>query len=195
MLVKAFELRNEFPFDMAEGRVFLDKERLIPTSLNRGTAVFNTWETKPSLGEHITLFGVTHAQNTMRMVVFSNGVHTRYYWFTRSRRHTYLVTTGSKDLDEAWENLFKAFMLDVRTVQSYWYDKFKHFTLEYLKTLGNKEFEFDLSGNWKGSLANIRVRKESFFNKQVTVTWDGQQRTCDFKKHPLLEFEVVSKVA
>jgi hypothetical protein len=188
MLVKAFELKHEFPFDMSEGVVVLDRDQLIPTTQHRASAMASgrVHVVKPNLGSNITLFGVTHAQHT-KMVVFSSGSATKYYWFTRSRRYSYTVAAGSHDLDEAWMNLFKAFMLDGRPSTMQMYDILKHFVLEFLKTLGDREFEYDLSGKWKDTLAHIRVAKLPFMNKQVTVTVGECTRTCDFGKHPLEE--------
>lgn len=188
MLVAAFELKHEFPFDMSEGTVALDREQLIPTARHRASAVATgtVHLVKPNLGNNITLFGVTHAQ-AAKMVVFSSGTATRYYWFTRSRRYSYLVPAGSKDLPEAWVNLFKSFMLDGRKQALEMYDILKHFVLEFLKTLGDKSFEYDLSGKWKDQLVHIRVTKEIFMTKAVTVTIGDYTRTCGFGRHPLEE--------
>ena len=190
MLIKAFELKNEFPFDMEEGTVYLDKERLIPTSMHRSAAVkAGCVVVKPGIGDDIRLFGVTHGPY-MRMVVFSSATATRYYWFTRKRRYSYKVPTGSNDLNEAWVNLFKSFMLDSRASTLLMYDVLKHFVLEFLRTLNGTEFEYDLSGRWLNDLVHVRVKKESFFTKQLTVTVDGVTRTCDLNKHPLIEMGV-----
>ena len=189
MLIKAFELKHEFPFDMFEGTVMLDIEQLIPTSVNRASAIANkdVHIVKPNLGNEITLFGVTHGQNILKMVVFSSGNATRYYWFSRKGRYTYLAPMGSNDLDEAWLNLFKSFMVDSRPTTMEMYDVLKHFALEYLKTLGDQKFEYDLTGKWKGDFAHIKVAKESFYNRQVDVTVGDKTRMCDFKVHPLVE--------
>lgn len=187
MLIKAFELRNEFPFCMEEGAVYLDKERLIPTSINRAAAVeAGCIKIKPGIGDDIRLFGVTHGPS-MRMVVLSSATATRYYWFTRARRYTYKVETGSNDLSEAWTNLFKSFMLDGRASTMIMYDILKRFVLEYLRTLNGVEFEYDLSGRWKNELVHVRVRKESWFNAALTVIVGDKTQTCGLDKHPLVE--------
>lgn len=189
MLVKAFELKREFPFDMSEGTVVLDREQLIPTTQNRSSAIADgrVLIVKPNLGNKITLFGVTHGQQATSMVTFSSGSATRYYWFTKKKRYTYLAPMGSKDLDDAWLNLFKAFMLDSTDNLLEMYDILKDFVIEYIQTLGDKEFEYDLSGVWKGELTHIKVRKDCFFNRQLTVVVGEKTRTCDLSKHPLIE--------
>lgn len=189
MLVKAFELKHEFPFDMSEGTVVLDREQLIPTTQHRSSAIADgrVHIIKPNLGNKISLFGVTHGQRAMSMVVLSSGSATRYYWFTKSRRYTYLAPMGSKDLDEAWVHLFKSFMLDSDETSGELYEILKDFTLEYIQTLGDKEFKYDLSGKWREELVHVTVEKQSFMNKQVVVTTGDKTRTCDFGKHPLVE--------
>jgi len=187
MLIKAFELKNEFPFDMEEGTVYLDRDRLIPTTMNRTAAIkAGCHVVKPGIGDDIRLFGVTHGRQ-MQMVVFSSATATRYYWFTRKRRYSYKVPAGSSDLGEAWNHLFKSFMLDGRASTLLMYDVLKQFVLEYLRTLKDVEFEYDLSGKWCNDLVHIKVRKEAWFTKQVYVVVDGKTRLCGFDKHPLLE--------
>jgi len=189
MLVKAFELINEFPFEMPEGTLLIDSEQLIPTSINRGAAhlMKRVHTIKPGLTGRIKLYGLTYGQDTMKMVCLSNEHATRYYWFTRKRTYTYLVQMASRDLDEAWLNLFKAIMMDSRPSALTVYEIVKHFIMEYFKTLGDREFKVTLSGKWKKEFAHVEFERESFIHKSVFVTVGDERRLCDLNKHPLLE--------
>lgn len=190
MLTKAFELKKEFPFNFhSDGKLLVDKRTLVPTNMNLAVAINNdlVYTLKPDLKNDVILYGITYGKNNMRMVVISDGRHTRYYWFTRKRHYTYLVEQGSIDLDEAWLNLFKSIIVNTRAKVLNMYEIMKHFIREYFKTLGDKELHLTMSVKHNDELLYVEVSKEYAMKRVMFMSVDGKRRLVDFTKHPLLE--------
>jgi hypothetical protein len=189
MLTKAFELKKEFPFPFRGGKLLLDKRTLVPTNLNVAVAINNdlVYTLKPDLKGEITLYGITYGNQGLPMVVMSDGHHTRYYWFSRKRHYTYLVESGSNDLDEAWLNLFKSIVTNTRSKVIDMYEIMRTFIREYFWTLGDKELHLTLSTKHNDELLYIEVAKEHGMRRAMFITVNGKNRLVDFSKHPLLE--------
>lgn len=189
MLTKAFEMKKEFPFPLRDGKLFLDKRTLVPTNMNTAMVIEKdaAQVIRPGFKNDITLFGITHVEHGMHIVVVSDGYQTRYYWFSQRRQYTYLVDVGSVDLDAAWFNLFKSIITNTKKKTISMYPILRDFAMEYFRTLGEKEINLTLSILHEGKLLYVEVIKESFMRTAMTLAVDGKRRTVDFTKHPLLE--------
>lgn len=189
MLIKAFELKQEFPFFVNNGNICVGMKTLMPVNPKEFTEETreNYRKITPHCNNPINFYGITSGNLNLRMVVVSDGLRTYFYWFTKRNRYNLMVRYGSRDLEEAWLHLFKWIITNPGKKCSEMYAVLKHFMREYFKFLGEKELNLTLSTKHDNELLYIEVIKESFMRNAMSMIVNGKRRTVDFKYHPLLE--------
>lgn len=202
MLHKEFEHKGPFPFALVDGRLAILKADRTPshmcTDLAKKAKLVDI--VRPGLKYPINYYCVTHVKgkeepkswqehSELRVVAISDGRDTRYYWFSKTTRATYIAHMPSRSFEDAWINLFKSVMLDDRPRTIQLYELMKHFFIEYFRTIKEEDdFNVTITGKWKGLLVNLDIERMPLQSpSSVLMDVNGKSNLVSLYTHPLVE--------
>lgn len=199
MLHKEYCFNGPFPYMLKDGYLLLLKEKRVPVSYDSVLLTDAVTRVKPGLKYPINFFSVTHVKGKeepkpgqehshLRLVAMSDGKDTRYYYYGKKTRATYLANMPSKTHEEAWLNLLKAVIMDDRDRGIAFYNLVKHFFVEYFKTRGDEPFQVSLSGRWKDMLLHVDFERMPLLApSSIFININGREQFASLHTHPLVE--------
>lgn len=204
MLHKEYVHKGPFPFALKDGRLAIRRDDRTPSDmvceLAHKAKIVNI--VRPGLKYPINFYCVTHVKgkedpkpgqenSELRVVAMSDGKDTRYYWFGKHTRATYVANMPSASFEDAWLNLFKSVMMDDRPRTISLYHLMKHFFIEYFRTIDEDpdvDFNVTLSGSWKGLFVHLDIERMPLqAPDSVLMTINGKNTLACLYSHPLVE--------
>lgn len=183
MITKAFELRANVSYFVSSPSARLCKETMVPVSKESKVPSFSF---NHHLDSDIKFMGIFHGEKGLKTVVISDEHETVFLWVEGKAKRTYRIKSVSLSLDQALENLTKAYFVDHKLTDGVCGSGIHDIVREWLFTTSGLKFEWTLACKWRGEFVYFDVVKESFNTTSVKVIPFGKQAFhSDLKEHPL----------
>lgn len=183
MITKSFELRANVAYFVPAKSVKLCKETLMPVSAESEIPSFSF---NHRLNPHVKFFGICHGSSGNKTVIVSNEHETVFLWVHGARKQTYRIKGITLSVDQALENLTKAYLTDDKLVNDVTGSIIADVVREWLFTTSGLKFDWTLACKWRKEFVYFQVVKESFNSTSLSIAPFGKKSFhSDLKTHPL----------